>query len=83
MLHVLIWDGYVDRGFIDAHTAGFEAARDAVRELTPEAAARVCGVNVQKTSSPPPAGSASPGPRCRYGARDSTSPSTAPTTARR
>ncbi len=47
MLHVLIWDGYVDRRFIDAHTAGFEAARDAVRELTPEAAARVCGVRAE------------------------------------
>jgi assimilatory nitrate reductase catalytic subunit len=44
MLHVLIWDGYVDRRFIDAHTSGFDAARDAVRELTPEVAARVCGV---------------------------------------
>ncbi|MBI4995644.1 MAG: molybdopterin-dependent oxidoreductase [Rhodocyclales bacterium] len=44
MLHVLIWDGYLDRRFIDAHTAGFEAARDAVRELTPENAARVCGL---------------------------------------
>jgi assimilatory nitrate reductase catalytic subunit len=44
MLQVLIWDGYLDRRFIDAHTAGFDAARDAVRELTPEAAARICGV---------------------------------------
>ncbi len=44
MLHVLIWEGFIDRRFIDAHTAGFDAARDAVRELTPEAAARVCGV---------------------------------------
>jgi len=44
MLHVLIWDGYIDRRFVDAHTTGFEVARDAVRELTPEAAARVCGV---------------------------------------
>jgi len=47
MLHVLIWDGYLDRRFIDAHTAGFEAARDAVRELTPENAARVCGVKAE------------------------------------
>jgi len=47
MLHVLIWDGYLDRRFIDAHTAGFEAARDAVRELTPENAARICGVKAE------------------------------------
>lgn len=44
MLHVLVWEGRVDGRFVAAHTAGFEAARDAVRELTPETAARVCGV---------------------------------------
>ncbi|MBI5785854.1 MAG: molybdopterin-dependent oxidoreductase [Rhodocyclales bacterium] len=47
MLQVLIWDGYLDRRFIDAHTTGFETARDAVRELTPEAAARICGVKAE------------------------------------
>ncbi len=45
MLHVLIWDGLIDRRFVAAHTTGFEHARDAVRELTPAAAASVCGVD--------------------------------------
>jgi assimilatory nitrate reductase catalytic subunit len=44
MLHVLIWDGLTDRRFIADHTSGFDAAREAVRELTPAAAAGVCGV---------------------------------------
>jgi len=47
MLHVLIWDGLVDGRFVAAHTSGFEAARDAVRELTPAVAARVCGVRAE------------------------------------
>jgi len=47
LLHVLIWDGLVDRRYINAHTTGFEAARDAVRELTPAAAAQVCGLGDQ------------------------------------
>lgn len=44
MLHVLIWDGLIDGRFVAAHTSGFDAARDAVRELTPASAARLCGV---------------------------------------
>ncbi|MFA7267801.1 MAG: molybdopterin-dependent oxidoreductase [Sterolibacterium sp.] len=44
MLHVLIRDGLVDERFIAAHTAGFEAAREAVRELAPAVAALACGV---------------------------------------
>ena len=44
MLHVLIWDGLIDGRHVAAHTSGFAAARDAVRELTPAAAAQVCGV---------------------------------------
>ncbi len=47
MLHVLIWDGLIDGRFIAAHTTGFEALRDAVRELTPAAAARLCGVRAE------------------------------------
>ena len=47
MLHVLIWDGLIDGRFVAAHTAGFEAARDAVRELTPAVAARICGVRAE------------------------------------
>lgn len=44
LLHVLVWDGLVDGRYVAAHTTGFEAAREAVRELTPAVAAGVCGV---------------------------------------
>ncbi|MCW5637138.1 MAG: molybdopterin-dependent oxidoreductase [Rubrivivax sp.] len=44
MLHVMLWEGLVDPAFIAAHTSGFEALRDRVREFTPAHAARICGV---------------------------------------
>lgn len=44
LLHVLIWEGLIDGKYIARHTSGFEAVRDAVRDLTPAAAAAVCGV---------------------------------------
>lgn len=44
MLHVMLWEGLVDEVFIAAHTTGFAAVRDKVRELTPAAAAATCGV---------------------------------------
>jgi assimilatory nitrate reductase catalytic subunit len=44
MLHVMLWEGLVDRSFIDAHTEGFEALRDTVRDMTPDVAAKLCGV---------------------------------------
>jgi assimilatory nitrate reductase catalytic subunit len=44
LLHVILWDGLADHGFIRDHTAGFEALRDRVREYTPAHAAKVCGL---------------------------------------
>ncbi len=44
MLHVMLWEGLVDQRFVAAHTSGFEALRDRVREFTPAHAAKVCGL---------------------------------------
>lgn len=44
MLHVLLWEGLVDHAYIAAHTTGFEALRDRVREVTPREAARITGL---------------------------------------
>ncbi len=44
MLHLMLWEGLVDHPFIAAHTTGFEALRDRVREFTPAHAAKVCGL---------------------------------------
>ncbi|MBL8329406.1 MAG: molybdopterin-dependent oxidoreductase [Rubrivivax sp.] len=47
MLHVMLWEGLVDQAFIAAHTSGFEALRDRVREFTPAHAAKVCGLKAE------------------------------------
>jgi assimilatory nitrate reductase catalytic subunit len=44
LLHVMLWESLVDTAYIAAHTSGFAALRDRVREFTPEHAARVCGL---------------------------------------
>ncbi|MFC5770096.1 nitrate reductase [Thauera sinica] len=44
MLHVLLAEDLVDHAFVAAHTTGFDALREHVRTVTPEAAAQVCGV---------------------------------------
>ncbi len=44
MLHLMLWEGWVDRDYIDAHTDGFDAIKRVVREYTPAMAATICGV---------------------------------------
>ncbi|WP_018150513.1 nitrate reductase [Leeia oryzae] len=45
LLHLLLWEGYADRRYIDAHTEGFEAVKDMVREYTPKLVADICGIS--------------------------------------
>ncbi|HJV62893.1 MAG TPA: molybdopterin-dependent oxidoreductase [Albitalea sp.] len=44
MLHLMLWEGLVDQAYIAAHTSGFEALRDRVREFTPKEVAKLCGI---------------------------------------
>ncbi len=44
LLHLLLWEGLTDTNFIAAHTAGFEALRNRVREFTPRETARLTGL---------------------------------------
>ncbi|HEX8199299.1 MAG TPA: molybdopterin-dependent oxidoreductase [Isosphaeraceae bacterium] len=44
MLHVMIERGWVDRHFIATHTTGWDDVAAAVREYTPEFAAKIAGV---------------------------------------
>jgi assimilatory nitrate reductase catalytic subunit len=44
MLHLMLWESLVDAAWIAAHTTGFEALRDRVREFTPKETARLCGI---------------------------------------
>lgn len=44
MLHVMVERGWIDRGFIAAHTTGWDKVEETVRKYTPEYAARTAGV---------------------------------------
>ncbi|HEY6893687.1 MAG TPA: molybdopterin-dependent oxidoreductase, partial [Rhodanobacteraceae bacterium] len=45
LMHVLMRDGFVDRGYVDRHTVGYDALRERAGEWTPERAANVCGLD--------------------------------------
>ncbi len=47
LLHIMLWEGWVDSAWIAAHTTGFDALKALVREHTPEQVAQVCGVPKQ------------------------------------
>jgi assimilatory nitrate reductase catalytic subunit len=44
LLHLMLWEGLTDATYIAAHTTGFDALRDRVREFTPKHVAKVCGL---------------------------------------
>ncbi|MFM2450667.1 MAG: hypothetical protein RIS44_3117 [Pseudomonadota bacterium] len=44
MLHLMLWEGWIDAAFISAHTQGFEALKTRVREYTPAHTARLTGL---------------------------------------
>jgi assimilatory nitrate reductase catalytic subunit len=44
LLHVMLWEGLLDMAFIQAHTNGFDALKETVREYTPKMVADICGI---------------------------------------
>ena len=44
LLHLLLWEGLTDARYIEAHTTGFAALRNRVREYTPRETARLTGL---------------------------------------
>ena len=44
MLNVMLWEELIDRAAIAAHTEGWDALRETVRDYTPEKVASICGV---------------------------------------
>jgi assimilatory nitrate reductase catalytic subunit len=44
LLHIMLWEGWVDTAFVKNHTTGFEALKSLVREFTPERVAQRCGI---------------------------------------
>jgi assimilatory nitrate reductase catalytic subunit len=45
MLHLMLWEGWIDAAWIAAHTSGFDALKATVRNCTPELVAQVCGIS--------------------------------------
>ncbi len=44
MLHIMLWEGWTQPGYMAAHTTGFEALKATVRECTPDLVAQTCGL---------------------------------------
>ena len=44
MLHLMLWEGWTDPGYIARHTSGFDALKAVVRDCTPDRVAQVCGI---------------------------------------
>ena len=44
MLNIMLWEELIDRDHIAAHTEGWSALRETVRDYTPEKTASICGV---------------------------------------
>ncbi|NHN78934.1 molybdopterin-dependent oxidoreductase [Azotobacter chroococcum] len=51
ILHILLWEDWIDRAFIDAHTEGFDALKKLVRDYSPAAVADICGISVDSLQS--------------------------------
>ena len=47
MLHLMLWEGWTRPDYIAAHTEGFDALKDLVREYTPERVAQGCGIRTE------------------------------------
>jgi len=47
MLHVLLWEGLCDMDYIANHTDGFTELKASLREYTPAAVARICGIEAE------------------------------------
>ena len=47
LLHIMLWEGWTDAGYIAAHTSGFDALKSTVRDYTPELVAQTCGIAKQ------------------------------------
>lgn len=44
MLHVLINEGLVDQTYVEAHTSGFAALSEIVKNYSPDSVAEICGI---------------------------------------
>lgn len=48
ILHILLWEGWIDRDFIEAHTDGFDELKRMVRDYNPAMVADLCGIDIDE-----------------------------------
>ena len=48
ILHLLLWEDWIDRSFIKAHTEGLADLKNLVRDYTPAMVAQLCGISVEQ-----------------------------------
>jgi assimilatory nitrate reductase catalytic subunit len=48
ILHLLLWEDWVDRDFIKAHTEGLAELKNLVRDYTPTMVSQLCGISVEQ-----------------------------------
>ena len=48
ILHLLLWENWVDHDFINAHTDGLPALKQRVRDYTPSMVSQLCGISVEQ-----------------------------------
>jgi assimilatory nitrate reductase catalytic subunit len=44
LLHIMLWEGWIDAAYMAAHTSGFDALKATVRQYPPELVAQTCGL---------------------------------------
>ncbi len=44
LLHLMLWEGWVDTSYIAAHSEGFDALKATVRDYTPAFVSQTCGI---------------------------------------
>ncbi|MEK1905893.1 MAG: molybdopterin-dependent oxidoreductase [Pseudomonas sp.] len=45
ILHILMWEDWINRAYIEAHTEGFDALKQLVRDYSPTVVADTCGIS--------------------------------------
>ena len=44
LLHIMLWEGWIDAAYIALHTNDFDALKATVRDCTPDLVAEICGI---------------------------------------
>jgi len=47
LLHVMLWEGWIDAAYVETHTSGLPALKKRISEYTPAEVAGICGIRVE------------------------------------